>query len=290
MFDIIFTVPQSHCVVIERFGRFSRVCSQGLHFRIPIIEQPRYCTGWGVSANKRGYVLELTEQQTDTPLRTCQTKDNVTIQANASVYWRILDPIKALYEVDVLPRAVSDIALNALRAIIGKITLDQVFSERQKLNEIVASQLSKVSQKWGIQFTRVEIQELKTSDATESAMLQEMAAERRRRAVVTEAEGRAAAEIKMAEAERQAAILRADGKAQALEKIAYAEMNYLQKLSGSVNPTCAGQILIAQKFLDGFDKITMNQAHKVFLPNSFSGLFSLPTDDSPTKQGGSPSE
>ena len=109
--------------------------------------------------------LELTEQQIDTPARQCHTKDNVPVMANASVYWRITDPCKALYEVDILPQSVSDIALNALRSNIGTLDLDALLSERAQLNERIASQLSETAKKWGVLFTRVEVQELKEIDS-----------------------------------------------------------------------------------------------------------------------------
>jgi len=83
----LFTVPQSHCVIIERLGRFNRVAGQGLHVRLPFIESVRRVPEWGGVANKRGVEIELTEQQTDTPARQCHTKDNVAVRANASVYW-----------------------------------------------------------------------------------------------------------------------------------------------------------------------------------------------------------
>jgi len=106
-------------------------------------------------------------------------------------------------------------------------------------------------------------------------------AERRRRAVIAEAEGQAAAEVKVAEAERDAAVLRAEGRAKALEITAAAEAKYLENLGQKLDASRAAQVLVAQKFLDGFDAISQNPADKVFLPNSFQGVFNLPT------QGGS---
>ena len=184
MNSIVFTVPQSHCVVIERFGKFSRVLHQGLAFRIPVIEQVRRLDTWGGIANKDGYLIEMTEQQTDTLPRQCHTKDNVPITANASVYWRITDVHKALYEVDVLPQVISDVALNALRANIGTLELDHVLSERASLNEKIALQLAATAQKWGVIFTRVEIQELTTDSSVAASMIKQMDAERSRRARV----------------------------------------------------------------------------------------------------------
>ena len=287
--QLIYIVPQSHCVVIERFGKFSRMQRAGIRFRLPLLEKVRYVDNWGPVANKEGWIIEMTEQQTDTPSRQCHTKDNVPVTANASVYWRITDPRRAIYEVDVLPAAVSDVALNALRSNIGALELDTVLSERHELNQKIAAQLSETAKKWGILFTRVEIQELKTAEDVSAAMLQQMDAERRRRAFVSEAEGKAAAQIKIAEAEKQAVVLRAQGRAKALALIAEAESNYLQTLKKSGLAEDVAQLLIAQKYIDGFETISKNPADKVFIPNSFTGLFSFPmpssgAENSPTEQ------
>lgn len=276
---LFYTVPQSHCVVIERFGKFSRIQREGLRFKLPLIEEIRRVDSWGDQINKQGYQIELAEQQTDTPTRQTHTRDNVAVNSNASLYWRIVDARKALYEIDSLPRAVSDIALNALRSNIGTMSLDELLAERQSLNERIASELSETARKWGIQFTRVEIQEIQTTEETAQAMRQQMDAERKRRAAVAEAEGTAQAEVKVAEAEREAAVLRAEGHAKALELTAAAEAQYLQRLAEKVSADSAAQILIAQKFLDGLKAISKNPADKVFLPNSFQGLFSVSTDD-----------
>ena len=276
--QLIYVVPQSHCVVIERFGKFSRIQRAGIRFRLPMVENVRSLDSWGDTANKDGWVMELTEQQTDTPSRQCHTKDNVPITANASVYWRITDPRRAHYEVDILPQAVADIALNALRSNIGALDLDTVLSERQELNQRIAAQLSETAKKWGILFTRVEIQELKTAENVSTAMLQQMDAERRKRAFISEAEGQAEAKVKLAEAQQQSDILIAQGRAKALALIAKAEGEYLATLAKNGLKQDAVQILVAQKYLDGFEAISKNPADKVFLPNSFKGLFSIPTD------------
>jgi len=278
--SLIYTIPQSHCVVIERLGKFARVQQQGLHFRIPILESIRRVDAWGSSANKNGFIVELTEQQTDTPSRQCHTKDNVPVTVNASIYWRIVDPCRALYEVDILPQAISDVALNALRSNIGTLELDAVLSERSQLNERIAAQLSETGKKWGLIYTRVEIQELTTDKQVASSMVKQMDAERRRRATVADAEGQAESMLKIAEAEKQSAILRAEGEAIAKVKIAEAESFYLKRLKEQVGEQAAAQIVIAQKYISGFEVITKSDSSKVFLPNSFQGLFSIGTESS----------
>ena len=276
---LFYTVPQSHCVVIERFGKFNRIQREGLRFRLPIMEEIKRVDTWGDQINKKGYQIELTEQQTDTPTRQAHTRDNVAVNSNASVYWRIVDPRKALYEIDSLPRAVSDIALNALRSNVGTMNLDELLAERQSLNERIASELAETARKWGIQFTRVEIQEIQTSEDTATSMRQQMDAERKRRALISEAEGSAQAEVRVAEAQRDAAVLRAEGQAKALEITAAAEAQYLERLREKVPADDAVSILIAQKYLLGFEAISKNPSDKVFLPSSFHGILSVATND-----------
>ena len=279
--NLFYTIPQSHCVILQRFGKFSRIQTQGLRFRLPIIERPlNVGETWGGNANKKGFFIELTEQRTDTPARQCHTKDNVPVTANACVYWRITDPRKAIYEADILPASVQDVALNALRSNIGTLDLDTILSERQQLNDRIASQLSETAKKWGIIFTRIEIQELTTDGSVAESMVKQMDAERTRRATVTEADGRSEATVKIAEAEKQAEIIRAEGAAIAAVTSAEAEAFYLKRLMEQVSEAQAVQILIAQKYLSGFETITKGSSDKVFLPNSFHGLFSIGTENS----------
>jgi regulator of protease activity HflC (stomatin/prohibitin superfamily) len=274
---LIYTIPQNHVVLIKRFGKHSRVQSEGLRFKIPLIESYKTVYDWQGTANKNNYFIELSEQQTDTPPRQCQTLDNVTIDANASIYWRIIDPIKAVYDIDVLPKSIADIALNALRANIGKIKLDQVLSERQNLNTKIAAQLADTAAKWGVAFTRVEIQEINYSSETAEAMMQEMTAERKKRALIAEAEGEASAEVTKANADASATIIRAKAQADAIKMIADAESIYISKLKEHTSPEIAGQIIMSQKYIDGMKTITNNPSDKVFLPNSINGLFEITT-------------
>lgn len=272
---IIYTVPQNHVVLIKRFGKHSRVQRGGLRFKIPVIETIKEVFEWDGVANKNGIFIELSEQQTDTPPRQCQTLDNVTIDANASVYWRITDPVRAVYDIDILPKSITDVALNSLRSNIGKIKLDQLLSERQNLNQKIAAQLTESISKWGVTLTRVEIQEINYSSETAEAMMQEMTAERKKRALIAEAEGEAEAEITKANADANATLIKAKAQAEAIKLIADAESDYIMKLKINSNSEIAGQILISQKYIDGMKTISNNPSDKVFLPNSFQGLFDI---------------
>lgn len=267
-------VPQSHVVVVERFGRFSRTLSSGLRIYIPLLEQLVSVDerGWGAQANKKGHFIELTEQQSDTGPRQAQTKDNVTLQVDAVVYWRIVDVRRALYDVDVLTESTRDVALNVLRTAIGRRELDQVTSERKGLSDEILAELAGHGRDWGVRFTRVDIQELDYDDATASAMRQEMEAERRRRALVSESQGRAESERVIAQSQRDADLLRAEGRAGALRLLAESESAYLEALAQVVGSDQAANLLLAQRTLQSYEAITVNPAHKVFLPNSVQQL------------------
>lgn len=273
---VIYTVPQNHVALVKRFGKHTRVQKNGLRFKIPFIEEIKYVKNWNRVANKKGYFIELSEQQTDTRPRQCQTKDNVTIEADASVYWKIVDPVKAVYDIDILPKSIADVALNALRANIGTLKLDEVLSERQSLNQKIAAQLSDIATKWGVVFTRVEIQEINYSNDTAEAMMQEMAAERKKRALIAEAEGRAQAEITKAKSEAEASFIRAKSEADVLNLLATSESAYLSKLQEVVSVESASKLVMLQKYIEGMKTITSNPSNKVFLPANFQANYDIP--------------
>ncbi|MEX2578272.1 MAG: stomatin-like protein [Verrucomicrobiales bacterium] len=281
---MISTIPQNHCRIIERFGKPVKVQHSGLAFKLPFIDKVRdVSSDWGDESQKEGVFIELSEQITDTDPRECITKDNAKVMVDCVLSWRIVDPIKAVYEVDRLHHSFLQAALNIIRSEIGSRDLDEALATRATLNEHIVSGLSDTVRKWGIQILRVEIQELRTDDATGTAMLQQLEAERRSRAVSSEAEGQAAATIKAANAEREAAVARAEGIARALDITASAESSYLATLAEAVGPAEASRILLAQKVLDGFDRISKNPADKVFLPSSMQGVLEL-TGSAPPAQ------
>ncbi len=275
---MITTVPQNHCRIVERFGKPVRVQYSGLAFTLPIIEHVKTVTEeWGNETNKEGIYIELSEQISDTNPRECITRDNAKVMVDCVVSWRVSDPIRAVYEVDHLHQSLLQSAMNVIRSEIGSRDLDDALATRATLNERIVSGLSDTVKKWGIQILRVEIQELRTDDQTSAAMLQQLEAERRSRALSSEAEGQAQATVKNAAAEREASIKVAEGMAKALEVTAAAEKRYLETLSEVIGKEKAAEILIAQKVIDGFDRISQNPADKVFLPSSMTGVLELGT-------------
>lgn len=273
--SFIYVVPHNHVLLIKRFGKHARVQKEGLRLKIPFIEYYKYVEGWNKTANKKRCFIELSEQQTDTQPRQCQTQDNVTIEANASVYWRIIDPVKAVYDVDILPKSISDMALNTLRSNLGKLRLNQILTDRQSLNEKIGQELKEVAFKWGVEFIRVEIQEITYSDETAKAMMQEMEAERKKLVLIAEAEGIAKAEVTKANAKAEAMMIEAKGHAEALKLVAEGEKSYLEQLMEKTTEETASQIIMAQKYIDGMKIISESPSAKVFLPSDFKGTYDI---------------
>jgi len=186
-----------------RFGRFEGMKGPGIVFAIPILHQTRK--------------VDTRTQQVDVPRSTSITRDNASIDIDFLVYMRIdLEHAeKAVMEVQDYYYAVLGLATTTLRAVIGDIALDEVLSQRERINEAIRVRLDSETNRWGIKVTNVEIKEIEPPRDILEAMTRQMSAERVRRAVVLEAEGTREAAVTVAEGEKQAAILRAEGGRQA---------------------------------------------------------------------------
>ncbi len=263
----IFVVPEGTCCILEIFGKPSSVRKGGLHFRVPFLQNIRRVPdSWGEQTNRQGVFIELTEQTLDTRARRYITQDNVNVSADCVIRWRIQDPIKAVYSVDRLHMSIVETVLNELRTIIGSMKLDDVLSQRASIADKVAVNISATLSRWGVMLTTAEIQELKTDDATAEAMRQIMEAERRSRALATEAEGESAAIVKRAEAARQAAVLQAEGEAEAVRIAARAEQEYLSALAGIIGREEAARVLMNRQMLQCYGSAAKEPGAKVFMP------------------------
>ena len=196
-------VQQYQQLVVFRLGRTneSMVRQPGVRFLIPFVD--------------RGVVVDLREQFIEVPSQTTITKDNAPINIDFLIYWRIADPLKSVVNVAYFAGALQGIATTTLRAVIGDITLDDVLSKRDQINEVLRAKLDEQTERWGGKITTVEIREITPPRDVQDAMNRQLSAERTRRAVITESEGARQANINVAEGEKQAAILRAEGQRQA---------------------------------------------------------------------------
>jgi regulator of protease activity HflC (stomatin/prohibitin superfamily) len=226
----IFLVKQAEAVLIERLGKYHTTLGAGLHVIIPFIDNARMIMWSHIEQveNKRYYRfsktfsrIDLRESVYDFPKQNVITKDNVTIEINALLYYQITDPKSAVYEVNNLPEAIEKLTQTTLRNVVGSMDLDETLVSRDQINERLRVILDEATDKWGVKVNRVELQEVNPPAEIRHAMEKQMRAERDRRAIILEAEGGKRSEILRSEGAREAEVQRARGDAEA--KIARAE-------------------------------------------------------------------
>lgn len=207
-------VPQSQKYVVERFGRLRAVLGPGINFVVPFLD-------------KVAHKISVLERQLPNATQDAITSDNVLVKVETSVFYRITEPEKTVYRIRDVDAAIATTVAGIVRSEIGKIELDQVQSNRSQLIERVREQVSAMVDDWGVEVTRAEILDVNLDDATRAAMLQQLNAERARRAQVTEAEGKrravelaADAELYAAEQQAKAKRITADAEAYATSVIA----------------------------------------------------------------------
>ena len=285
-------IGQAEVIVVERLGRFNRVARSGLNLLIPFIERPRHLdvryfesdvTGLRRITSGSTARIDLREQVLNFPSQPVITKDNVTIDIDAVLYYRVADPQKATYAVQNLPYALETLTRTTLRNIVGEMELDSTLASRELINKRMREVIEEASIGWGVDVTRVELQAIEPPKDIQQAMELQMRAERERRAAVTqaeatkraailEAEGFREAQIRKAEGEREAAILRAQGAAEARLATAQAESEALRRISAALPEGQAAMYLLGQKYLDALPVLTQGRGTTIFLPAEASGV------------------
>src|SRR5262252_2151662 len=285
-------IGQAEVMVIERLGRFHRVARSGLNLLIPFIERPRPIDVRYVEADVSGMKritagtksrIDLREQVLNFPSQPVITKDNVTIDIDAVLYYRIADPQKATYAVQNLPYALETLTRTTLRNIVGDIELDQTLASRDMINKRMREVIEEASIGWGVDVTRVELQAIEPPRDIQQSMELQMRAERERRAAVTnaeaskraailEAEGVQQAQVSRAQGEAEAAVLRAKGLAEARMAMAAAEAQAIMKITQSLPPGEAAMYMLGMKYLEALPQVTQGKGSTIFLPAEASGV------------------
>jgi regulator of protease activity HflC (stomatin/prohibitin superfamily) len=194
-------VPEYQRLVVLRLGRALGAKGPGLIILIPVVD--------------RGIKVDLREIFFDVQPQNAITMDNAPISVDFYIYMKVIDPMMSVIQVQDFFGASRGIAITTLRAVVGEMLLDDVLAKREQINEVLRVKLDEVTNRWGIKVTAVEIREIIPPRDIQEAMSRQMSAERDRRALVTESEGKREAQVKVAEGERQATILRAEGEKQA---------------------------------------------------------------------------
>ena len=278
-------IPQSETRIIERLGRYHATLKPGVNIIIPFIDRAK-----DIVAMVRGrYVytnnIDLREQVYDFPKQNVITKDNVQTEINALLYFQIVDPFKAVYEINNLPNAIEKLTQTTLRNNIGELELDETLTSRDTINTKLRVVLDDATNKWGIKVNRVELQDITPPESVLNAMEKQMQAERNKRATILTSEGKKASDIlqsegeKMAtinraEAEKQQAILKAEGEAQARIRKAEAEAIAIQKITEAVGKsTNPANYLLAQKYIMMLQQVAEGDKTKtVYLPYEATNL------------------
>ena len=268
IFTNIRIVPQAHEYIIETLGKYKTTWKAGLHVKVPFISR----------ISNREIVKE---QVLDTPPQPVITKDNVTMQIDAIVYYHIYDSKLYTYGASEPVIALANLSATTLRNIIGGMTLDEALTSRDVINARLTELLDIATDPWGIKVTRVELKNILPPDEIRHAMEKEMKAERDRRqtileaeghkqAVITRAEGDKQAKLLAAEAERDAQIALAQGRAQSIKLVYEAEAQGLRMLSAA-DPT---EQVIKLKGLEALKNVADGRATKIYMPSDIAGAIS----------------
>ena len=278
-------IPQSETKIIERLGRYRATLRPGINLIIPFIDN-----GKTIVALKNGrYVytnnIDLREQVYDFPKQNVITKDNIQMEINALLYFQIMDPFKAAYEINNLPNAIEKLTQTTLRNIIGELELDETLTSRDTINNKLRLVLDDATDKWGVKVNRVELQDITPPATVLNAMEKQMQAERNKRAQILTSEGEKAADIlasegektamiNRAEANKQQAILVAEGEAQARIRKAEAEAKAIGLISEAVGKsTNPANYLLAQKYIQMMQELAQgDKAKTVYLPYEATNL------------------
>src|SRR3712207_31470 len=278
-------VPQATVMLIERLGRFSRVAESGLNVIVPFLDKPRGVYWTNVRPGLTS--IDLREQFIDLPPQPVITRDNVTIHVDSVVYWQIMDPKKAVYEVADLIGGIIQLTITGMRAVMGEMDLDHTLSSRDQINSKLRLILDEATDKWGVKVTRVDVKNITPPEDVRVTMEKQMTAERNRRALVLQAEGERQANVTRAEGEKQAAvtraegdkqsaILQAEGAAQARLRQAEAEAEAIGQIGRALlDRGDPAQYLITQRYIESLKEMSKgNNSKVIFMPVETSTMLS----------------
>lgn len=238
-------------VILERLGKYHATLDAGFHFVLPFIDRV-------------AYRQEIREQVLDVPHQKCITKDNIEVEVDGIIYLKVMDSEKASYGINDYRLAAVNLAQTTMRSEIGKITLDDTFSERDAMNDAIVAELDKASNPWGVKVMRYEIKDIQPSQDIVLTMEQQMEAEREKRAEIVASSGERDARINTSEGDRQASILRSEGtrqkrineakgEAKEMELIAAASARGIERVAKAISQpggSLAVKMRLTEQFID----------------------------------------
>ena len=226
-------VPAQTAQIVERLGKYTKTLSNGLHILVPFIDKVRY------SQN-------LKEQAIDVPVQTCFTHDNVRIEVDGVLYFKVTDPKKASYGITDFRLGTIQLAQTTMRSVIGRLELDKTFEERDNINGAIVKEVDEASDDWGVKVTRYEIKNIEIPPTILGAMESQMRAEREKRTVIARSlgekeskinysQGMKAESVNRSEGEKQKWINEAEGRASEIRALARATASSIKTLAGALS-------------------------------------------------------
>ncbi|MFL0798830.1 MAG: SPFH/Band 7/PHB domain protein [Agarilytica sp.] len=262
-------VPQGHEYMVERLGRYTKTLQPGLGFLLPFID----------SISRKQNMME---QVLDVEPQEVISADNAMVTTDAVCFFQIVDSVKASYEVNDLPRAMQNLVMTNIRAVLGSMELDQMLSNRDQINTSLLMKVDEATNPWGIKVTRIEIKDITPPRDLVDSMAEQMKAEREKRAQILRAEGAREAAIKVAEGEKRAQVLNAEGEreaaflaSEAREREALAEAKATNVVSRAIAEGDGQAInyFVAQKYVDALGQVASAENSKVIMmPLDASGV------------------
>lgn len=252
------TVPQGYNFIVERLGRYHATLKPGFNLIVPIVDSVRE------RVSMRETVLNI-------PQQAVITRDNAAISADGVLFYQVLDPLKATYEVVNLDIAIATLAMTTLRNVMGSMELDEILSKREAINAKLLQAVDEATSTWGARATRIEIRDIKPPDDIVEAMGRQLKAERDKRAQILEADAHKESQIRIAQGQLEAAKLQAEAR----ERLAEAEAKATRLVSEAVATGSLQAInyFLGQKYVEALQAFAASPNQKVLiLPTEFSAL------------------
>ncbi|GGJ81494.1 paraslipin [Pilimelia anulata] len=245
-------VPQQRMDVVERLGRYQRTLGPGLNLLVPFIEAVRT-------------KVDMREQVVSFEPQPVITSDNLVVSIDTVLYFKVVDPVRATYEIAHFLQAIEQLTVTTLRNVIGSLDLERALTSRDQINQHLSGVLDETTGRWGIKVTRVEIKAIEPPPSIRDSMEKQMRAERDRRAAILNAEGLKQSQILTAEGEKQAAVLRADGDRQARILQAEGQAKAIRTVFDAIHTANPSQKVLAYQYLQALPQIANGQANKVWI-------------------------